>query len=151
MKRLFWIYCVVAGFVVYWLGCKGKTNLLLKKKNNSPFLLAPIPMSNTSFLQPADSLLWRKKMHCLQAIHLKHPQQHWNWLLHPDSLASGPDPGRQHRYDQETASKFIPGTIVGSATALAGETSWKIKGKNFANTADALWTLIRTVKYSGEL
>jgi hypothetical protein len=49
---------------------------------------------------------------------------------------------------KETAKTYT-GTIVGSGQALAAEKDIKAKRKEFEIIADALWSLVRVVKYSG--
>jgi len=66
-----------------------------------------------------------------------------------DSLQLGQIQGDTSGTIKENAVIYA-GTISGSARGLAGETSLDNKRKEFAMIADALWTLVRIVKYNGE-
>ena len=50
---------------------------------------------------------------------------------------------------KETAKTYT-GTVTGSALGLAGEKDIEAKRKEFDMLSDAIWSLTRTVKYSGQ-
>ncbi|WP_207512684.1 DUF3347 domain-containing protein [Longitalea luteola] len=66
-----------------------------------------------------------------------------------DSLKVNEITGDTSGVIKETAQAFT-GTIAGSAQALAAEKDLKNKRKEFEMIADAMWSLTRTVRYTGQ-
>lgn len=66
-----------------------------------------------------------------------------------DSLKVNEIKGDSTGVIKETAQTFTS-TITGSAQALAAEKELKNKRNEFALIADAMWSLTRTVRYSGQ-
>lgn len=70
-------------------------------------------------------------------------------VLAADSLQVNEIKGDSTGVIKETAKNFT-GTISSSAKALATEKDIKAKRKEFEMIADAMWSLTRTVRYSGQ-
>lgn len=66
-----------------------------------------------------------------------------------DSLKVNEIKGDSTGLIKETATTFTS-TIIGSAQALAAEKDIKGKRKEFEMIADAMWSLTRTVRYTGQ-
>jgi uncharacterized protein YdbL (DUF1318 family) len=66
-----------------------------------------------------------------------------------DSLKVNEIKGDSTGVIKETALTYTS-TITGSAQALVAEKDIEGKRKEFGNIADAMWTLTRTVRYSGK-
>ncbi|MFT3823289.1 MAG: DUF3347 domain-containing protein [Chitinophagaceae bacterium] len=139
----------VAGLLVYWLGCKGKEKPAGEEQKEQPVAIgANTDAFNTSFRNLLTAY-YNVKDALFAGDTARASAAALTLATASDSLKLDLIQGDSTGVIKETA-KIYTGTIVGSATALAGENSLDNKRKEFANTADALWTLIRTVKYSGE-
>lgn len=151
MKKAFLtiLLLLVAGFLVYWFGFKGKDKPATEEEKQQPLSIgANTDAFNTSFRNLLTAYYGVKDA-LFAGDTAKASAAALSLAIASDSLKLDQIQGDSTGMIKETA-KIYTGTIVGSATALAGETSLENKRKEFANTADALWTLIRTVKYSGE-
>lgn len=149
MKRTILIAAVVlvAAFVIYKFAGSSKKDTPEEKPkplsmgaNTEPFNQSFATLLNAYYgvkdaLVASDTLKANKA-----ALELAHAS---------DSLKLSEIKGDTTGVIQETAKTYT-GTITGSANALAGEKDIEAKRKEFEMLSDAIWTLSRTVQYSGE-
>lgn len=149
MKRIILIAAVllVAVFVIYRLAGSDK-------KENPEDKPKPLAMAENTepFNQSFATLLhayYSVKDALVASDTVKANKAALELAVASDSLRLSEIKGDTTGVIQETAKTYT-GTITGSANALAGEKDLEAKRKEFELLTDAVWTLSRTVQYSGE-
>ena len=149
MKKLILaiIILAVAGFGVYWFFIRktdkpddGPKQQPLTVGANTGAFNESFTKLLTAYYSVKDALIADDTAKASAAAH--------ELVIATDSLKLNEIKGDTNNIIKETAKTFT-GTIVGSGQALAAEKDIKAKRKEFEVIADALWSLIRVVKYSG--
>jgi uncharacterized protein DUF3347 len=140
------ILLFIAAFIIYEFLWKNRA----KREHNSRPLT--IGKNSAVFNESFDKLLtsyFNLKNAFVERDTVKVNYEAQKMAFYADSLKVDEIKGDSLGLIKETAQTYT-GVIVGSATALAGEREIEDKLKEFEMLSDAIWTLMRTVKYGGQ-